>query len=198
MSLRKWLSWSWLEPHIVFFQRLNAAMHGRLEPHTTVHKSTILCYQTMHILSIYSATRSRSVHENDQHVQGWKPTTIYFQNWKQWCMTVLNLTPHFKCSTILCCQNSDIIILDRPTRNRSVQKNDQHVQGWNPTIFSFFFSKIEKWIKIAIYMCLRYSAEAHIYCGFLSIKTNWEKEKKIWWWDSNPEHVDHFRELIYF
>ena len=77
------------------------------------------------------------------------PLPFLFRNWTQWCMTVLNLTPHFKYITTLCCHNSYIIILDRPTRNRSVHKNDQHVQGWNPTIiiifncFCFFF-KIEK------------------------------------------------------
>ena len=65
------------------------------------------------------------------------PQPFLFKKITQWCMTGLNLTPHSKCSTILCCQNSYIIILYRPTRNRSVQKNDQHVQGWNPTRIPF-------------------------------------------------------------
>ena len=60
-----------------------------------------------------------------------------FKNWTQWCMTGLNLTPHFKYSTILCCQNRDIFIIYIPTRNRPVHKNDQHVQGWNPTTIPF-------------------------------------------------------------
>ena len=47
-------------------------------------------------------------------------------------MTDSELTPHFKYGTILCFQNKDIFSIDRPTRYRSVYKNDQHVQGWNP------------------------------------------------------------------
>ena len=68
-------------------------------------------------------------------------------------MIGLKFTPHFNCSTILCCQNRDIFIINIPTRYRSVHENDQHVQGWNTT--SIFFNrknskkmKIEKLIKI--------------------------------------------------
>ena len=70
------------------------------------------------------------------------PQPILSKNWTQWCMTGLNLTPHFKYSTILCCKNINIIILDRPTRNRSVHENYQHVQVCNPTIiFRIFYRK---------------------------------------------------------
>ena len=75
------------------------------------------------------------------------PQPFIFKNWTQWCMTGLNLIPHFKYSTIICCQNSDIIILDRKTRNRSVHKNVQHVQGWNPTIIFFEFFSFENRIN---------------------------------------------------
>ena len=38
------------------------------------------------------------------------PQPFLFKNWTQWCIECLNLTPHFKYITILCCQNIDIII----------------------------------------------------------------------------------------
>ena len=73
-------------------------------------------------------------------------------------MTGLNLTPHFKYSTIPCYQNSDILTLYIPTINISVHENDQHVQGWNPTIIFFnniyfSFQKPKKWIKIDLDVC---------------------------------------------
>ena len=61
------------------FRKLNTVAHEIFNTYTTVHNSTLLCCQNIEIFIIYSATRSRSVHENDQHVQGWNPTTIYFQ-----------------------------------------------------------------------------------------------------------------------
>ena len=67
-------------------------------------------------------------------------------------MTDSQLTPHFKYSTVQCCQKSHIFSIDRPT----VQKNDQHVHGWKIT--NLFFGncknqkkrKSENWIKIDI------------------------------------------------
>ena len=57
-------------------------------------------------------------------------------------MPGLNLTPHFKYSTILCSQNRDNFIINIPTRNGIVHKNDRHVQGWNPT--TIYVSKTAK------------------------------------------------------
>ena len=72
-------------------------------------------------------------------------------------MTDSKITPHFKYGTILCFQNKDIFSIDRPTRSRSVYKNDQHVQGWNPdtnfSIIAKIQKKIEKLIKIDIDVC---------------------------------------------
>ena len=65
------------------------------------------------------------------------PQPFIFKNWTQLCMIGLNLTPHFKYNTILCCKNSNINILDRPTKNISVHINDQNVQSWNPPIIFF-------------------------------------------------------------
>ena len=79
MSQRKGLSWSGEEPHIDFLRKLNSVMQHRLKPYTTVHNITLLCCQNREIFSIYSATRSTSVHQNDQHVQGWNPTTVSSQ-----------------------------------------------------------------------------------------------------------------------
>ena len=72
------------------------------------------------------------------------PQPFIFKNWTQRCMTGLNFTPHLQYSTILCCQNRDIFIMDRPTRHELLHKNYQHVQGWNPTTI---FLKIAKTIK---------------------------------------------------
>ena len=92
---------------------------------------TLLCYpKNIDIISIYGATKARSVHKNDQHVQCWNPTTSFFENWTQWCMIDSRLTPHFKYSTMRCFQNRDIFSIYRPTRSRSLHENDQHVQGW--------------------------------------------------------------------
>ena len=74
-----------------------------------------------------------------------------FKNRTQWCMAGLNITPNFKNSTILCYQNIDIIILDIPTRSISVNENDQHVQGWNPTII---FSKIVFFFFLSLFFLL--------------------------------------------
>ena len=50
------------------------------------------CYQNKDIFIIDIPTRSISVHKNDQHVQGWKPTTSFSKiakiqknngNWKK-------------------------------------------------------------------------------------------------------------------
>ena len=65
-------------PTSIFCRKLNA-VYGRLEPCTTVRNRTLLCCQNRELFSIYRATRYRLVHENDQHVQGWNPTIIYFQ-----------------------------------------------------------------------------------------------------------------------
>ena len=66
-------------------------------------------------------------------------------------MIELQIQTHFKYITMFCCQNRDIFSIDRPTSARSVHKNDQYVQGWNPTtIFleycknSIFFPEIKK------------------------------------------------------
>ena len=59
-------------------------------------------------------------------------------------MPDLNLAPHLKYSTILCCQNRDIFGIDRQTRYIPVHKSDQHVQGWNPTNIFSIFAKVQK------------------------------------------------------
>ena len=69
------------------------------------------------------------------------PQPIIFKILTQWCMTGLKFTPHFKYSTVICCQNRDIFIIDITTRDISVHENYQHVQGWNTTTI---FSKIAK------------------------------------------------------
>ena len=56
-------------------------------------------------------------------------------------MKGLNLTPHFKYSTNIYCQNRDICSINIPTRSRSFHENGLHVQGWNPTTIN---SKIAK------------------------------------------------------
>ena len=53
-------------------------LHGRLEPYTKVKYSKILFCQVKEAFSIYKPTRARSVHENNQHVQGWNPNTRTF------------------------------------------------------------------------------------------------------------------------
>ena len=85
------------------------------------------------ILSIYRPTIAISVHENDYHVQGWNPQTIFFENCNEWCMTDLDFTPQFKYRTLICCQNIIIFIIYRPTRAISFHENDQHDKVWNPT-----------------------------------------------------------------
>ena len=52
-------------------------------------------------------------------------------------MIGLKFTPHFRYITILCYKIIDFFIIDRTTRSISVNKNDQHVQVWNPTITFF-------------------------------------------------------------
>ena len=88
------------------------------------------------------------------------PQPLLLKNCTQWCITGLKFTRHFNCSTILCCQNRDIFIINIPTRDISVHKNDQHVQGWNTTTIFLIEknSKIEKWIKNSnIYVPLYYN-----------------------------------------
>ena len=60
-------------------------------------------------------------------------------------MTGLDLKPQFKYSTIICCKDSNIIILDTPIINISVHENDQRVKGLESHHhFYRFFSEIEK------------------------------------------------------
>ena len=47
-------------------------------------------------------------------------------------MTDLNLSPKFKCSTLLCCRVREIFCIYRPTRARYFDENHQRVQGWIP------------------------------------------------------------------
>ena len=55
-------------------------------------KSRILISrQKIDIFSIYRPTRAISVHENDQHVQSWNPTTIFWKTkcsiaWQTWTL----------------------------------------------------------------------------------------------------------------
>ena len=51
---------------------------SNLTPHFKY--STILSCQKRDIVIIYRPTRAISVHENDQHFQGWNSTTIFFKN----------------------------------------------------------------------------------------------------------------------
>ena len=36
--------------------------------------------QNEEIFIVYRSTKARSVHENDQHVQDWNPTTFFLEN----------------------------------------------------------------------------------------------------------------------
>ena len=44
----------------------------------TVQNSTILFCLTLEKFRIYRATKAKSVHKNDQHVQGWNPDNLLF------------------------------------------------------------------------------------------------------------------------
>ena len=59
-------------------------------------------------------------------------------------MIELQLTPHFKYSMIICCQIRKVFSIYIPTRARLVHKNDQHVQGWDPTTNFSVIAKIQK------------------------------------------------------
>ena len=48
------------------------------------------------------------------------------------------------------CQNRDIFSVYIPTRARSVHKNDQHVQGWQPTTNFFFENRKNSKQKLEI------------------------------------------------
>ena len=147
-------------PHLTLFSKieLNGALNI-LNISPKVKHSTLFINGGRYIFSIYIVAKAVSVHKNDQHVQGWNPTTIFLENWTQWCMTDSPLTPHFKYSTMRCFQNRNMFSIYRPTRAKSVHKNDQHVQGKKPT--TIFFEnrknskkrKTKKRIKNDIYVC---------------------------------------------
>ena len=54
------------------------------DSHPTPHfkNSTMLFYKNIYIFIIYIPTRDISVHKNYPYVQGWNPTTNYFENRK--------------------------------------------------------------------------------------------------------------------
>ena len=58
---------SW-NPTSIFFRKLNTTVHDSLKPYTTVQNATLLNLQNSDILNKYSATKSISVHKNDQYV----------------------------------------------------------------------------------------------------------------------------------
>ena len=121
-------------PHLTLFSKieLNGALNI-LNISPKVKHSTLFINGGRYIFSVYIVAKAVSVHKNDQHVQGWNPTTIFLENWTQWCMTDSPLTPHFKYITTRYFQNIDIFSIDIPNTAISVHENDQHVQGWNPT-----------------------------------------------------------------
>ena len=92
----------------------------------------------------YIPTRAKSVHEKMYHVQGWNLKLFFFENWTHRCMTDWNLTPQFKYSTLRCSRNREIFVIYWPTGAISVHKNDQYVQGWNPTTNFWKIAKIRK------------------------------------------------------
>ena len=136
--------------HVNFFLEnwaLWCMTDSNLKPHFKISNSYVVQIETYLVyikqLNIYQLTKMINMFR----VVNLQP--FIFKNWTQWCMTGLKLTPHFKYSTILCCQYRDIFGIDIPTRAISVHKNDQHVQSWNPTTiffensqkFNFFFRK---------------------------------------------------------
>ena len=83
----------------------------------------LLCCKIWDIFSIYNP--SRKLDEFTKMINMFRvgtPQIFLLKNWSQWCMAGLNFTPHFKYSTIICCQNRYIFIIYRPTRDISVQK----------------------------------------------------------------------------
>ena len=151
MSSQKWLSWSELELHINFPGNLTDPNHSPqfIISHYSVFK-TNKYFVYIAQLDLDQFTKMINMFRVGT------PQPFIFKNWIQWCITGLNLTPHFKFITILCCQNSDIIILDRPTRNISVHENYQHVQGWNTTIIFLrivFFKNQKNGLKIDLDVC---------------------------------------------
>ena len=134
MSSQKWLSWSGFgTPHTVFEDWMQSRMTD--SKHTP---KFIIVYYYIVIIDKYLVHKAQLyLYQFTKRINMFRfgtPQPFIFKNWTQWCMAGFNLTPHFKYSTIQCCQNIDIIILDRPTINRSVHEKDQHVKDWNPTI----------------------------------------------------------------
>ena len=161
------------------FRKLITVVHDRLELISQFKYSTLLCHQNRDLFSIYRPTTAISVHKNDQHVQGWNPTTNFLKNEMHCGMTYLNLLPKFKYSTLLCSQIRDIFSIYRQTGASSVHKHDQHFQVWNSTtnffencknskkenIFNIFFKK--KRIKIELDVCSELFGKTPIYITIL-------------------------------
>ena len=69
-------------PTTIFFENLIQCHMTDLNFSPKLKYSTIFCCEIRNIFGIYKSTRSRSVHENHQHVQGWNPTTNFTENRK--------------------------------------------------------------------------------------------------------------------
>ena len=144
MSSQKWLSWSGLEPRIIF---LKYWMQWLMTDSKHTPKFIIVYYYVVIIDKSLVHIAQLDLYQSTKRINMFRvgtPQPFIFKNWTQWCMAGLNLTPHFKYSTIQYLKNSDIIILDRPTRNRSFHQKDQHVKGWNPTIILKIFFENKK------------------------------------------------------
>ena len=144
MSSRKWLFWSGLEAHINFFENwtqwcitdFNPTPYFKIAHWSSVKTETSWIYISQ--LDLDQLTKIINM------LRVGTPQTFIFKNWTQWCITGLKFTPHFKYSTILCCQNRDMFIIDIPNRDRSFHENNQHFQGWNTTTIFWKSQKLKK------------------------------------------------------
>ena len=133
-------------PHL-FFHKSNTMVHDRLKPYTTVQNSHYSFVKTETSLSYIEHIDLDRFMKMINMFRVGTPQPFLLKNWTQWCMTGLNLIPHFKDNIIIRSHNRDILIIYRQTRSSSVHENYQHVPGWNPTTIYFQNRKNENKIK---------------------------------------------------
>ena len=117
-------SGSGLEPHMHFFRRLNTTCMEALTSHRSSKWHTFLLPK-LHISLVY--IEQLKLDQLMKIINMFRFGTrqpFFFDNWTQWYMKDLQLTPHFKYITVPCCQSINIFSIYIPTRAILVHKND--------------------------------------------------------------------------
>ena len=152
-----------LEPHDDFSE---IEHNGALQTRNLHHSSNVACSSVVKSETFLVYLEQLELDQLTKMITMFRsgtPQPWFFGNWTEWCMTDLNLTPHFKYTIILCCRHRDILVyIDQLYLYQFTKMINMFRVGIPPPIFRKLkinieifniFRKSQKWIKIDFDVC---------------------------------------------